>query len=217
MSESNEQPANLRPWHYILLWVIVLVSLALNMYLLAGFNSFQRNVQQEAKRISETLDGLEIENYEVPVVVDETFSVSLTVPFSDTFEVPIKTTVPVSTSIAVDETISVPFSDVVSLDRDVQVFLSVLGQSIPVNIPIRADIPIDLQTDVPIKLQVPVEAEIPIDLLIEVPVHTEVPIEADIPVQMDFPVTVPLEEMGLNALLAQLQEGLQVLAGEKQP
>jgi hypothetical protein len=105
----------------------------------------------------------------------------------------------------------------VSLDRDVQVFLSVLGQSIPVNIPIRADIPIDLQTDVPIKLQVPVEAEIPIDLLIEVPVHTEVPIEADIPVQMDFPVTVPLEEMGLNALLAQLQEGLQVLAGEKQP
>ena len=216
MSESNEQPANRRPWHYILLWVIVLVSLALNVYLLVGFNNFQRNVQQEANRISETLDGVEIENYELPIVVDETFAISLTVPFSDTFEVPIKTTVPVSTSITVDETISVAFNDVVSLDRDVQVFLSVLGQSIPVDIPIRADVPVDLQTDVPIKLEVPVEAEIPIDLMVKVPVHTEVPIEAEIPVQMAFPVTVPLEEMGLNALLAQLQEGLKVLAGEKQ-
>lgn len=216
MSESNNQPANRPSWHYILLWVVALVSLALNVYLLMGFNNFQRNLQQEANRISETLDGVAIENYEVPVVVDETFAVSLTVPFSDTFEVPINTSVPVSTSITVDEIISVPFNDVVSLDRDVQIFLSVLGQSIPVDIPIRADIPIDLQTEVPIKLEVPVQVDIPIDLVVEVPVHTEVPIEAEIPVQMDFPVTVPLEEMGFNTLLEQLQDGLRLLAGEQQ-
>ena len=41
MSESNNQPANRPSWHYILLWVIVLVSLALNIYLLAGFINFQ--------------------------------------------------------------------------------------------------------------------------------------------------------------------------------
>jgi len=216
MSESNNQPANRPSWHYILLWVVALSSLVLNVYLVIGFNNFQRNVQQEAGRLSQSLEGMAVENYEVPVVIDEAFAVSLTVPFSDTFEVPINTTVPVSTSITVDETIGVAFDDVVSLDRDVQVFLSVLGQSIPVEIPIRADVPVNLQTDVPIKLDVPVEVEIPIDLIVDVPVLTEVPIEVEIPVQMEFPVTVPLEEMGFNALLEQLQDGLRLLAGEQQ-
>jgi hypothetical protein len=45
---------------------------------------------------------------------------------------------------------------------DVQIFLSVVGQSIPV--------------------------DIPIDLVGEVPINTEVPIDAQIPVQMAFPV-----------------------------
>ena len=77
---------------------------------------------------------------------------------------------------------------VVSLDRDVQIFLSVVGQSIPV--------------------------DIPIDLVGEVPINTEVPIDAQIPVQMAFPVRVPREEMGLNALLADLQEAFQLLGGD---
>jgi hypothetical protein len=120
----------------------------------------------------------------------------------------------VSTSIAVDETINVPIDEVVSLDRDIQVFLTVLGQSIPVEIPLRADVPINLQAEVPVKLDVPVETEIPIDLVVEVPVDTEVPVEAEIPVQMEFPVTLPLEEMGLNALLSGLTEGFRTLAGD---
>ena len=215
MNETNETSVSRHSWHYILLWVIALASLALNIYLLVGFNTFQRTIQEEAGRISQSLDGMPLENFEVPVVIDETFAVSLTVPFKDTFEVPINTTVPVSTSIAVDETISVPVDEVVSVDRDVQVFLSVLGQSIPVDIPIRADIPIKLQTEVPIKLDVPVEADIPIDLVVEVPIDPEVPIDADIPVQMEFPVTVPLEEMGINVLLEQLREGFRLLAGEE--
>ena len=111
----------------------------------------------------------------------------------------------------VDETIGVAFDDVVSLDRDVQVFLSVLGQSIPVEIPIRADVPVNLQTDVPIKLDVPVEVEIPIDLIVDVPVLTEVPIEVEIPVQMEFPVTIPLEQMAFGGLLDQVRDGLRAL------
>ena len=61
------------------------------------------NVQQEADRISRSLDSMAMENYEVPAVIDETFDVSLTVPLYDTFEAPINTTVPVSTSIVIDE------------------------------------------------------------------------------------------------------------------
>jgi len=213
MNESDQGPASRLSWHYILLWAIALISLALNVYLLVGFNTFQGNLRQEAGRVLEALEGTDIANIEVPVAIDETLDVSLTVPFSDTFEVPINMTVPVSTSIAVDETISVPIDEVVSLDRDIQVFLTVLGQSIPVTIPLRADVPINLQTDVPIKLDVPVETEIPINMVIEVPVDTELPIDADIPVQMEFPVQVPLEEMGLNELLSGLEEGFRTLAG----
>ena len=216
MNEKGEQPGNRPSWHYILLWVIALASLALNVYLVVGFNTFQQAVRQEAGRVSEMIDGVALENYEVPISIDETFDVAVTIPFSDTIEVPINTTVPISTSITVDEVISVPIDDVVSLDRDVQIFLSVLGQSVPVNVPIRADVPISLQTEVPVNLEVPVEAEIPIDLLIEVPVDTEVPITAQVPVQMDFPVTVSLEELGLDALLEQLQEGLRQLSNNGQ-
>jgi len=216
MNESDQRPASRLSWHYMLLWAIALFSLALNVYLLVGFNTFQRNVQQEASRVLETLEGIDIENLEVPVAIDETLDVSLTVPFNDTFEVPINMTVPVSTSIAVDETISVPIDEVVSLDRDIQVFLTVLGQSIPVDIPLRADVPINLQAEVPIKLDVPLETEIPIDLVVEVPVDTEVPIDAEIPVQMEFPVTLPLEETGINSLLEQLRQGVGILAGSGQ-
>lgn len=213
MSEMDRTPGNRPSWHYILLWVVALTSLALNVYLLVGFYNFQRVGQQEAGRVSEMLDSVALENFEVPVAVDETLDVAVTIPFSDTIEVPINTTVPVSTSISVDEIISVPIDEIVSLDRNVQIYLSVLGQSVPVDVPIRADVPISLETEVPVNLEVPVEAEIPIDLMVEVPIDTEVAVETQVPVKMDFPVTVLLEEMGLDALLEQLQEGLRQLAG----
>ena len=213
MNESGEQPGNRPSWHYILLWIIALSSLALNVYLVVGFNNFQQVVKQEAGRVSDMLDDVAFENYEVPISVDETLDVSVTSPFSDTLEVPISTTVPVSTSIVLDETISVPIEEVVRLDTNVQVNLSLLGRPVPVDIPIQADVPISLETEVPVNLEVPVEAEIPIDLLIKVPVDTEVPVETQVPVQMEFPVTVPLEEMGLGALLGQMQQGLRALSG----
>ena len=51
MNESNNPPVTRRSWHYILLWVIALASLALNVYLVVSFNDFQRNVREEASRI----------------------------------------------------------------------------------------------------------------------------------------------------------------------
>ncbi len=218
MSESNNQSSSWRSWHYMLLWAVVLISLGLNGYLVYRLYNFQQEAQQsmsDVEGISEMLKAVEtvqIENVDVPISIDETFPISLTVPFSDTFEVPIKTTIPISTSIKVNETIVVPINDVVSLNRNAQIVISVLGQSIPVDVPIRADIPLNMQTNVPIDLEVPVDLEVPIDLLIEVPVDTEVPINAEVPVQLDFPVTIPLDEMGLGELLTQVQDGLRMLA-----
>ena len=212
MANTDNQSSRWRSWHYILLWLVALTSLALNVFMLVGLYNFRRAAQEEISRVSQILDGVEIENYDLPIVVDETLPISLTVPFNDTFQVPIKTTVPISTSVTIDENIAVPINDVVSLNRNAQIVISVLGQSIPVDVPIRADIPLSMQTDVPINLKVPVQTEIPIDLMIEVPVETEVPIEAEIPVQLDFPVTVPLDQMGFNVLLVQVRDGLRLLA-----
>ena len=217
MTESTNQSSRWRSWHYILLWLIALISLGLNLFLVVTLYNFQKEAQQsvsEVQTISDilkTVETVEIESFDVPIVIDETLPISLTVPFSDTFQIPISATIPVSTSVAINENIAVPINDVVSLNRDVRIFISVLGQSIPVDLPIRADIPLNMQTNVPVNLTVPVETEIPIDLLIEVPVNTEVPIDAEIPVLLDFPVTIPLEETGFGVLLTQVQDGLILL------
>jgi hypothetical protein len=200
------------------LWIIALASLGLNVFLLLRLYNFSQEAQKsvdQVKAISQILEAVEtteLGSINVPVVIDETLPVSLTVPFSETIEVPINTTIPISTSIAVNENIVVPINDTVSLNRDAQIVISVLGQSIPVDVPIRADIPLSMQTNVPIDLEVPIELDIPVDMMIEVPVDTEVPIEAEIPVQMEFPVTVPLDETGIGELLIQVQDGLRLLA-----
>ncbi|MFN2136958.1 MAG: hypothetical protein ACK2UK_13445 [Candidatus Promineifilaceae bacterium] len=217
MKDYDTQPARSRSWHYILLWLLVLVSLGLNAFLIYTLYNFQQQAKEsvsEVTAISEILnavESVELHSLEVPISIDETLPISLTVPFKDTFTVPIQTTIPISTSIAVNENIAVPINDVVSLNRNARIFISVLGQSIPVDIPIRADIPLNMQTNVPINLEVPVNLEVPIDMVIEVPVDTEVPINAEVPVQMEFPVTIPVEDMGLNDLLVQVQEGLRLL------
>jgi hypothetical protein len=199
-------------WHYILLWLIVLISIGLNLVLLYSLYSFRLRAQREVTAISQMLETVELNNYEMPIAVSETLPLSLTIPFSDTFAVPISTTIPISTSIAVSETIAVPITDVVTIDRDVEVSVVILGQRVPVQLPVRADIPINLNAEVPVNLQVPVQLEIPVNLPLEVPVQTSVPIEANVPVQLDFPVTIPLDEMGFTVLLQQVKDALRLLA-----
>jgi hypothetical protein len=210
VSDSNSP--KWRSWHYILLWLVAIVSLVLNILLLVGLYNFRLQARQEVDNVAEILDTVKIENFELPVVVDETLPIDITVPFSDTFEVAIQETVPISMMIPIKENISFPINDVVSINRDVTVSIVVLGAPIPVNIPIRTDIPISLNIDVPIDMEVPVDTSIPINLNIAVPVDTEVAIQEEVPVKLDFPVTVPLDELGFNVLLIQVKEGLQLLA-----
>lgn len=208
MPETNTRRIS---WHYILLWFIVTISLGINLVLLYYLYSFRLRAQQEVTSITQMLETVELNNFDLPVVVSETIPLSLSIPFSDTFPVPISTTIPVSTSITVSETISVPITDVVNIDRDIEVSVVVLGQRVPVQVPLRASIPINLQTDIPVNLEVPVELEIPVNLPLEVPVQTEVPVQAEVPVRLEFPVTIPLDEMGFTVLLEQIKEAFRVL------
>jgi hypothetical protein len=199
-------------WHYILLWVIVAISIGLNLLLLYSLYSFRQRAQREISAVSQMLETTELNNFDLPITVSETLPLSLTIPFSDTFAVPISTTIPVSTSITVSETIAVPISDVVRIDRDIEVSVLILGQRVPVQIPVRADIPISLNSEIPINLEVPVQLDIPVNLPLEIPVQTTVPVQADVPVRLDFTVPIALDQMGLTVLLDQLKGALRALA-----
>lgn len=195
-------------WHYMALWIIALISLLLNVLLFAGIIAFRARAQQEVKNVAATLNTINLEDsFEVPISVDQRLAISMTVPFSDTFHVPIIATVPVSTSILFSETIDVPIEEVIRVDTTVNVPFG--EASIP--IPIVTDIPVNLDVEVPISKQVPVVIDIPVNLEVDVPVRSVVPIDSEVPVVMDFPVTIPLSDLGFNVLLQQVKDALNLL------
>jgi hypothetical protein len=199
-----------RVWHYIVLWFLVLISLGLNIFLLVTLNNTRNQARAQVEAAGERLQAVEVADFELPIEINETLPISFTVPFSDTFMVPISATIPVSASVPFSDTIDVPINTVIPINARVSVPLPALG-NIPIPIPIVTSIPVNLNVQVPISRSIPVQLDIPVDLMIEVPVQSQVPVRSDIPVEFDFPVNIPLEEMGLEQLLQQVQEALDSL------
>lgn len=202
---------NNRPWHYYLLWLLALASLALSVFLFASLLSLRQQAREQVAQARERVDSIEVPDYELPVHVDETLPISFTVPFSDTFVVPISTTIPVSSSVPFSETIQVPINTVIPVNTTVSVPIPAIG-NIRVPIPIVTSIPVNLNVAVPISRSIPVDLDIPVNLMVDVPVESEVPVQAEVPVQLDFPVALPLEEMGFQDLVQQVQEALDSLS-----
>lgn len=200
-----------RSWHYRLLWLVALASLALNLALFAGIYAFRQRAQEEVRNASRLLDTVEMEDFQLPIQVDESLPISLTVPFSDTFQTPISATVPISAAIPFTDNIKVPVNTVIPINTQVQVPVPVIG-NVVVPIPIVTSIPVSLTVDVPISRTIPIQLDIPVNLDVEVPVESEVKIDTEVPIQLEFPVTIPFDEMGFQAMLRQVQEALDVLA-----
>jgi hypothetical protein len=47
---------------------------------------------------------------------------------------------------------------------------------------------------------------------VEVPVNSNVPIQSEVPVELAFPVNIPLDEMGVDVIIGQIEEALRDLA-----
>lgn len=197
-----------RSWHYLLLWFVAILSLLLNLLLIIGLNNLRDDARTELAGAAEDLAAVELTPFDLPVAIDETLAISLTVPFSDTFVVPLDTTVPIDTEIPFEETVVVPISTVIPIDTSVTAQLPLVGA---VDIPIVTTVPVDLAVDVPISRTIPIQMDLPVQFTVDVPVESDVPIHADVPVQMDFPVEIPLDEMGLQPLLNSLQQALEGL------
>ncbi len=212
LMHDTQPPTPPVTWHYRLLWLMALLSLALNLALIAVLLDYRGQLQAGAANLTAALDTVQLEDLELAIVVDETVPISLTVPFTDTFRVPIRETIPVATTILFEDLIAVPIDADIPIDTDfvVQVDIPLVGRT-GIPIPIVTTIPVSLTVEVPISRLIPVETEIEVDFLVDVPVASEIPVNAQLPVQFTIPVTVPLDELGLERLLDHLRDALQQL------
>lgn len=145
-----------RPLDYWLLWLLVLGSLGLNLYLLQTLLDLRDRAGQATGLVSEVtseastvIGELKTATITHTIEVDESIPLNLTVPIDEVLEVPIQTTVPINT------TVSIPLRTPIG--------------TFPINVPIVTTIPINITAEVPIHLSVPVSGSVPINF--DVPIE----------------------------------------------
>ena len=214
MHRRDEKPVSMaRSWHYRALWILVALSLTLNALLIFGLFYIRDNARRQVLAAADSLATVQFEAFDLPIEVNEMIPISLTVPFSDTFVVPISQTVPVSLSVLFADNIDVPIQEIIPINTTVEVPVTIPGiGQVTIPIPIVTTIPIDLNVVVPISRTIPINTSIPVVFLVDVPVQSNVPIQAEIPVVMNFPVSIPLNDMGIDNLIRQIEQALRDLA-----
>ncbi len=140
-----------RPLDYYLLWLAVIVSLAINAYLLNLLLEGQRLAGVAAGTAAESVAELANAAIDYNVEIRETIPVSLTVRYHDLIKVPISYTLPINTNVAVP------------LRTPLGVF--------PLNFPVVTSIGISLTPMIPISIVVPISHVVPI--AIAVPIHID--------------------------------------------
>ncbi|MFZ0548816.1 MAG: hypothetical protein WAM60_25425 [Candidatus Promineifilaceae bacterium] len=212
--DEVKAPSMARSWHYRILWLIAILSLIFNVVLVFGLFSIRNNARRQVTAAADSLAAIQFEDYNLPVNINESLPISLTVPFSDTFVVPISQSIQVSLTVPFSDNIDVPIQEIIPINTTVEVPVTLppLGQIVRIPIPIVTNIPIDLHVQVPISRSIPIDTSIPVVFEVDVPVQSNVPIQAEIPVDMDFPVTIPLHDMGLDGLIQQIEQALRDLA-----
>lgn len=166
------------------LLVLVLVSLALNAFLLWQW----MGVLQQAKVMGQ----------QAQIAVDK--AVANLSDFENSaikFTVPVHDNIAVKTEIKYQKTIDVPIKLTVPVDQEVKT-----------QIPLKVnDITIPIEVVVPVKMNIPVNETQKVNLDLTIPVDTTVPID------LNIPVNIKLSETGLGPYVGQFKEMLQQLNG----
>lgn len=198
-----------RVWHYRVLWGMAFFSMLFNALLIGTLVAVRIEVKNTMAQAAGAFTSLQLDSFEYELHVEQTIPLDMTIPFSDTFSVPISATVPVSTLIPFNDTFVVPINSNLPVNTTVNVPINIpLVGSFNVPFPISTNVPVNLTVEVPISRQIPVQMEIPVDLLVDVPINTEVPVKTDIPVVMDVPVNIPLDNLGFGTAIAQVEAAM---------
>jgi hypothetical protein len=144
-------PSWKRPLDYYILWLFVIVSLGINVYLIRVLLQARQQVGIAASSAAVAVGGLRTTALDYTVPIRETLPVSFTVSYRQSVTVPISTTIPINVQLTVP-------------------LRTPLG-TFPINVPVVTDIPINLQPTVPLSLSVPVSVTVPI--AVDVPIHID--------------------------------------------
>ena len=193
MEENN--PRQNRPWRtllkvlaYTFLFVLILVSLALNVLVIASLLEVRQTAAGALNRAAGALADMEATTFETSVEVRQTIPVNAEIPFQREWNVPVRVSVPIEHELAFEETIVVPI--------DVPLF------------ELNLDVPVS--TTIPVSLTVPIETEVPFAIDETFYVDTEVQVDLLVPVTLDLADTsLPAQLDALAAMLEGVQEDIE--------
>ena len=164
---------------------LVVISLALNMYLIYQWNQAQQqfvNVVTGLKPVvAETFDNADKElaafqesTLTFNVEIDQELPVNAEIPFNETIEIPVKMTI--------------PFNERIQTTVNVDPFNS--------GFEIRID------------LDIPIDMEFPIDQVIPITIERTIPISTTVPLQLAVPININIADTDLAPFIDELRKGL---------
>ncbi|MDZ4205815.1 MAG: hypothetical protein U1C12_01220 [Patescibacteria group bacterium] len=130
----NPEKSNKLPFHYWLLWVVVLIFVAINIGLVIILFRLKNQAANAATQAANILRQAQIRPLDTPLGAN--------IMIDDIFDIPIKTDIPVKT------TVNVP------------VVIPIIGQTVILKVPIDITVPIDVMVSVPVKKSLPLNIEI---------------------------------------------------------
>jgi hypothetical protein len=213
---------------FILLWVLVLISLGLSLWILYQLNQARLWAAESAAGAAHSIAELTDDTFEYSFPVHQVVPIQTDVPLEETLSVPINLhisqTVPVQANVPFRDTIIVPLNATIPVRTMVQVPINIplAGQRF-VEVPISTTIPVNLTVPVTISRTIPVAT----DITVSVPISTEVPvalshtlpISVAVPLDLEIPLTVEIAHTPLKGYLEELSRELLNLAEQirKQP
>lgn len=169
----------------IILFVLVLLSLGLNAYLVSQLMRVQQQTQSFAREvrpvfketITEAINDLEEiqgSTIEFEVTIDDEFPVNVDIPINEQMNFPIEVTVPIRQEITTTAMMSLFEGGI----------------------------------EVPVDIAVPVDVEVPIDVVVPLEIDQTVSLSTTVPVNIDVPVAIVVDETDLAAYIDQLRTAL---------
>ncbi len=151
--------------------VIAVLSLGLNVLLIVRLDQGRTAATDMLDRTSLRLGSLATMSYSQTVRINRAFSVSGEMPLNQTFVIPISMTVPVNTSLNVNA--NTPFG--------------------------QMNMPVNVNTSVPFKMQFPVT------------ISRTIPYSLSVPVDLQIPVEIRLRDLGLEPMIRDTQNEILLL------
>ncbi len=223
---SEERP--FRVWHYRLVWLLAILSLAFNVGLIVVLLVVRNAVGDLVVKTNDflfeslaILDGYE--GYDLPLNLNEPLLLENAedVLFDQVLQVPVSITVPISESVPFQQDIPVAIRESIFVQDTIEVPLELGSQTINLEVPVALNVPVNLDVVAPVDTEVPVNLEVPLNFTLEAPVKALIPLinqnydplrlQLELRSSVPVPMDALLEDVRLTPMLKEMQELLAIL------